>query len=51
MVNFVTDKKFDGILMVQDHLRFEMRPSLRLLTEFDKPRGIDKGVGITFEAA
>jgi hypothetical protein len=45
------DEKLDRVFVVEDHLRFEMRPSLRFLVEFDEALGVEKGVGVAFEAA
>ncbi len=44
------DQKLDRILMVEDHLRFEMRAPRGFLSEFDEALGVEKRVGVAFEA-
>jgi hypothetical protein len=51
--NFVggADEKLDRIFVVEDHLRFEVRPALRFLAELDEALGIEERVCVAFEAA
>ena len=45
------DEKFDGLFVVEDHLRFVSLFPLRLFAGFDQTRGIEQGVRVAFQAA
>ena len=45
------DQNLDGLLVVQNHLRFAPVLALRLFAEFDETRRIEQGVGVALETA
>ena len=44
-------QKFDSVLVVQDHLSFDVRAPLSLFAQFDQALGVERRVGVAFEAA
>src|SRR5260370_8454271 len=45
------DQELDRVLVVQDHLRFEMRAPFGLLAQLDETLGVEKRVSVAFKAA
>ncbi len=45
------DEKFDRVLVVEDHLRFEAVPAFGLFAELDQASGIEQRVGVALKAA
>ena len=44
-------KELDGVLVIEDHLRFDLVFSFGVLAEVDKALGVDQRVGVAFQAA
>ena len=43
-------QEFDGILLVEYHLRLNVIPTGRLLSEFDQSPGIEERVGVALQS-
>ena len=44
-------KEFDGILMIEDHLRFDLILALGLLAKIDQTLGVEQRIRVSFKAA
>ena len=45
------DEEFNGLFVVDDHLRLEVIAPLRFFAELDEAFGVEEGIGVAFEAA
>jgi len=45
------DQELDRVLVVEDHLRFQMSLALGLLAQIEQAPGVEQGIGVALEAA